>query len=110
MKYSLRNRNSGMEIKRFSQAPLGVVSLLCAVLSGVLFFVGLRMSYMAAGEGALMVGAVGLFAFFASLCGFVLGFVFLHYSEGNHAYPVRCIVLNALLMAGWIVLFVIGIL
>lgn len=87
----------------------GTASIVMAVISVVLFLLGITLSYILAGKGGIYLGAIGLIGMLLNVCGFAIGLHSFSEQDRNHRFSTIGSLTNGIAAVGWLALFLIGV-
>ena len=89
-------------------SAFGIASVLIAFFSLSGSLLAIWACFMNRGDGDRELGAMGFFAVFAGLCGLLLGILSNRESDIHRWVPVTGIAANAVVLASWAALIMIG--
>ena len=86
----------------------GIFSTRLAIVSLILFFVDLGISFSRGGKGGSIVGVIGICALLFSVYGFCVGMKSFGEKDASPAYSIAGSILSGVVMVGWIALLLTG--
>lgn len=105
----MKRKKDNFKFSGRSHSVRGFISVILAVISLLSILVSSILSALSHGQGGLILGFVGITAFFVSLVGFVLGIKACQEKEIYYIAPITGMTSNGILVICYFVLYVMGI-
>ncbi len=103
-------RTRKVRMRELSHSRPGWIGLACGLVSGILFWIAVAMSFRRSGEAPFYVGSIGMFALILSAGGLALGILGTVEENIRPIPPRAAIVIGALMSVLLVILYIYGLL